>query len=204
LHEQILGADTEASSKDDEIVEMITGFFDQLETVPTYAEAVCYVNFENNYSFASANRMMNLLRQRQGSMKLIVVSRDVQGRDGVFTTAAMKEIMAEKMRMDMSNGLIKISRDFVARNPPKIYASLQEQLRRFRKYSKAQASADGTRKQPTASMRDTMWRFDGKIGGAPDDLALTAMMAREYSFITEQHPEFKELARLNGWVGKCG
>lgn len=186
---------------------MITDFFDSLECVPTYQEAVCFVYLESNMSWLYSNRILKILQSRGGNIKIIPVSLDPTpaNRLGCWTSDLLKEKMVINFRKDLSNGNIKFAKDFVSRNPVEILGKLKTQLKVFRKRprksQKGAADADITTSSSANSAKSTMWSYDGKVNGQPDDLALVNIMDVEYSKMTESSERFANLASSNGWCG---
>lgn len=194
------------SSNDDEIVNMITGFFSSLECVPSYQEAICFVHMESNMSWPNANRVGKILKNRGGTMKCVPVSRDPTGagREGSFTSDLLKEHMVLQMKDALSNGRIKIAKDFVARKPESIYAKMKQQFKVFRQYLKRKAMNGSVSTSGQSNFKGSMWKYDGKLSAnTPDDLCMVTLMGHFYAKMTEEHPRFKELAATNAWLGQA-
>lgn len=79
-----------------------------------------------------------------------------KGRDGCWTTDILKEVMVHQFRQDFSNGLIRLAREFIARDPPAILKKLANQLKVFRQYLKTSIK-NGTAGVQT-SIKNTVWK----------------------------------------------
>lgn len=196
----LVGQDSEGSSQDAAVIDAIMDFFGMLESVPTYTNAVCCVSIEGNLNWIWANRVRELLQKRGGHMKFIFINFDVQnkGRDGCWTSDISKELMVEEFRNDLANGLFRVAREFVSRDPLVTLKKLAKQMKQFRKYVKA-AIANGTA-GVTTTIKNTIWKYDGKANGEPDDLIFGLIMARWYALMTNGSQEFQYLASANGWI----
>lgn len=115
-----------------------------------------------------------------------------------WTTDILKEIMVDNFRMEFSSGLIRLAKEFVAREPEDIKKKIRAQLKVFRKYLKT--SIKNGAAGNTTTVKNTVWKYDGKVNGKPDDLAFVFIMAREYAVMTQASPQYKYLAAANGWA----
>jgi len=179
-------------------VDCIINFFYMLECTEMYHNATAFVSIESNLSWALANRIQNVIAARRGSMQIIFVNRDTtgQGREGTWLTDQLKEIMVNGFTADLSNGCIKFAREFISRDAEGVKKKLKDQMGRFRKYLKPSVVA-GT--NTTLNRGGTLYKYDGKVNGLPDDLILAAMMAVEYAKQTMGSDEYRLLAQRNGW-----
>lgn len=170
-----------------------------LEMVDAYRNAICFVSIESNLSWTLANDIKNILQRRGGNIKIMFINRDPtnQKRDGCWLTDTLKEVMVNCFASELSNGSIKFAREFVSRDPDLTKKKLKDQMRRFRRYLKPSV-VNGTA-GTTLNRGNTLYKYDGKVNGQPDDLILVAMMCREYATQTCSSEEYQYLARLNGW-----